>query len=162
MGGSPKLLAEVADRVRFQFPVLGFAPIVPVSAHTGYGVRRLLDTAVSVWEQLHRRIGTGRLNQALEQWTTHYKLPGRTYRIRFMTQVGINPLQFVAFVNRMAGFPAGYGQYLENCIRRDFDMPHVPLMLEFRPSARGRGPAVTGRRPAPRGRRPAPRGRTAE
>jgi predicted GTPase len=53
-----------------------------------------------------------------------------------MTQIGVNPLRFVAFVNRMAGFPTRYGQYLENCIRRDFSLPYVPLMLEFRQSAK--------------------------
>ena len=136
--GSPKMLGEAGDMVRFQFPVLGFAPILPVSAHTGYGVRKLLDMASSVWDQLHRRVGTGRLNQALEAWTAHYKLPvrGKNYKIRFVTQIGVNPLRFVAFVNRMSGFPTSYGQYLENCIRRDFDLPHVPLMLEFRQSAK--------------------------
>jgi GTP-binding protein len=138
MKDSPTLLEEAAERARFQFPVLGFAPVLPVSAHTGYGIRKLLDTASSVWDQLHRRISTGQLNQALEGWMEHYKLPvrGRNFKIRFMTQIGTNPLRFVAFVNRMAGFPTRYGQYLENCIRRDFSLPHVPLMLEFRQSAK--------------------------
>ncbi len=77
-----KLREAVRDLVRFQFPVLGFAPIMPVSALTGYGVRALLDTALVVWGQLHARVGTGRLNQSLESWLAHYKLPcaGRTTR----------------------------------------------------------------------------------
>ena len=55
---------------------------------------------------------------------THYKLPvrGKNYKIRFMTQVSANPVRFVAFVNRMSGFPLGYAQYLENCIRRDLGL----------------------------------------
>ena len=48
-----QLREAVRDLVRFQFPVLGFAPIIPVSALTGYGVRALLDTALEVWDQLH-------------------------------------------------------------------------------------------------------------
>jgi len=127
---------SVRDMIRFQFPVLAFAPIVPISSLTGYGVRALLDTAVSQWSQLHRRVGTGRLNQALESWMTHYKLPvrGKNYKIRFMTQVGTNPVRFVAFVNRMAGFPESYAQYLENCIRRDLGFDLVPVTVEFRQS----------------------------
>ena len=76
------MLKDASEQVRFQFPVLGFAPIVPVSALTGYGIRSLLDTAVEVWGQLHRRVGTGKLNQELEEWLTHYRLPvkGRTTR----------------------------------------------------------------------------------
>ncbi len=130
------LRESLRDLVRFQFPVLGFAPIVPVSALTGYGVRSLLDTALALWEQLHRRVGTGRLNQALESWMTHYKLPvrGKNYKIRFMTQVSANPVRFVAFVNRMSGFPLGYGQYLENCIRKDLGFTQVPVTVEFKQS----------------------------
>ncbi len=131
-----KLREAVRDLVRFQFPVLGFAPIVPVSALTGYGVRALLDTALVVWGQLHARVGTGRLNQSLESWLAHYKLPvrGKNYKIRFVTQVSSNPVRFVAFVNRMSGFPLGYAQYLENCIRRDFGFTLVPVSVEFKQS----------------------------
>jgi GTP-binding protein len=136
LADSPKLLERLSEKVRFQFGVLAFAPIAPVSALTGHGVRSLLDTAVEVWDQLHQRVGTGRLNQALEGWLGHYRLPvrGKNYKIRFMTQVSANPVRFVAFVNKMAGFPVSYTQYLENCIRRDLGVPLVPVSIELRQS----------------------------
>lgn len=139
MTGRPRLLEDTEEQVRFQFPVLGFAPVVPVSSLTGHGIRKLLDTATTIREQLQRRVGTGRLNQALEEWTQRYRLPvlrGRQYRVRFMTQVGVNPLRFVAFVNRVSGFPGSYLLYLENNIRREFGLSHVPVILELRRSAR--------------------------
>jgi GTPase len=137
LSDSPRLLKDAAEKVRFQFPILHFAPIAPVSAVTGYGVRSLLDTAAEVWDQLHRRVGTGRLNQALEGWLTHYRLPVKGhYKIRFMTQVSANPVRFVAFVNRMSGFPVSYTQYLENCIRRDLGVPLVPVSIELRQSTK--------------------------
>jgi GTPase len=134
--GTPKLLATVTEMVRFQFPVLGFAPVAPVSAVTGYGVKALLETSLGVWDQLHRRVGTGKLNQSLEEWMTHYRLPvrGKNYKIRFITQVGANPVRFIAFVNRMSGFPVSYSQYLENCVRRDLGFSQVPVSIEFRQS----------------------------
>jgi GTP-binding protein len=134
--GTPRLLKDVTEKVRFQFPVLGFAPVLPVSAVTGYGVTALLDTAREIWQQLHQRVGTGRLNQALEEWLTHYRLPvrGKNYKIRFMTQVSANPVRFVAFVNRMSGFPVSYTQYLENCVRRDLGFPQCPVSIELRQS----------------------------
>jgi GTP-binding protein len=92
--------------------------------------------SLEIWGQLHARVGTGRLNQELESWMAHYRLPvrGRNYKIRFMTQVSSNPVRFVAFVNRMAGFPLGYGQYLENCIRRDLGFALVPVAVDFKQS----------------------------
>ncbi len=137
LGKAPDLVARVSDQLRFQFPVLGFAPIAPISSLTGYGIRALLDTAISVWDQLHRRVTTGRLNSALESWMEHYPLPGRgKYKIRFATQVGSNPIQFVIFVNRPLGFPASYISYLENCIRRDLGFPQVPIAVEVRKSGK--------------------------
>ena len=113
------------------------APVQPVSAHTGFGVKALLETSLGVWEQLHRRVGTGKLNQVLEGWLTHYRLPVKGhYKIRFMTQVSANPVNFVAFVNRMSGFPVSYTQYLENCIRRDLGIPLVPVSIELRQSTK--------------------------
>ncbi len=138
LDGSPSLLAETRERVRFDFPILGFAPIVPISALTGYGIRGLLDTAIDVWGQLHQRVGTGKLNQALPRWIAHYKLPvrGRNITIRYVTQVGVNPVRFVVFVNNLSGFPQSYAQYLENCIRRDLGFPLVPVQIELRQNAK--------------------------
>ncbi len=135
---APGLLAEATDRVRFQFPILGFAPVAAVSSVTGYGISALLDTARSLWGQLQRRVSTGRLNQALESWVEHYRLPvrGKNYKIHFATQVGANPVRFVVFVNRLRGFPVSYLGYLENCIRRDLGFPQVPIVIELRQSAR--------------------------
>jgi GTP-binding protein len=134
--GTPRLLKDVSEKVRFQFPVLGFAPVLPASAVTGEGVAALLETAREMWQQLQQRVGTGRLNQALEEWMTHYRLPvrGKNYKIRFMTQVSANPVRFVAFVNRMNGFPVSYTQYLENCVRRDLGFPLIPVSIELRQS----------------------------
>ncbi len=136
----PRLLRETTEKVRFQFPVLSFAPVVPVSALTGHGMKKLLDTALAVADQLDRRVGTGRLNAALAGWVEHYRLPvrGQNYKIRYAAQVGANPVRFVVFVNRMSGFPRAYAQYLENCIRRDLGFALVPVGVEFRQSAKGR------------------------
>jgi GTP-binding protein len=122
------------DWVRFQFPVLGFAPLVSVSAKTGTGVKKLLDTALEVKKELDRRAGTGRVNQFLRQWVAHYPLPGRgkSHKIRFVTQVSVNPVRFLVFVNKIAGFPVSYIQYLENCIRRDLGFPKIPVAIELR------------------------------
>ena len=136
VGRGAGLASEARERVRFQFPVLAYAPVLTVSARTGAGVSRLLETALEVHGQLTRRAGTGRLNQALAGWVAHNRPPGRSanYRIRYLVQVSANPVRFAAFVNRLAGFPASYTQYLENCIRRDFGMPNVPVAIELRQS----------------------------
>lgn len=125
----------VRDRILFMFPVIAFAPIVPVSARTGSGVKELLQAVGKVHRQLHHRVDTGKLNRHLEQWLERTPPPVRgrgRLKIRYMTQVQRLPVTFVAFVNRRKGFPESYVGYLKNQIRSDFGLSSIPFRLELR------------------------------
>ena len=131
----PNQLEAVKDRLRFLFPVLSFAPLVPISAKTGRGVEKLLDTVYGVWKQLNKRVETPRLNDMLRRWYEHYEPPrGKRghYKVLYGTQVSENPVHFVLFVNRKSGFPQTYVQYLTNNIRKHLGFPSVPIAVELR------------------------------
>ena len=133
----PNLLAAMVDRIRFQFPLLHFAPVVPLSGLTGFGVDRLLSKAVELHKQLNLTIPTGKLNQAMARWAREY-VPtsrGREIRVRYATQTGTNPVRFVCFLNDARGGSAAYRRFLENRIRRELGFSEVPLTVEFRSSA---------------------------
>ncbi len=129
--------AAMEDRVRFLFPMLEFAPIVPLSARNGTGVPELLRKTLQIWSQLNQRVDTGKLNSAMKKWNEHYSPPRGdrfAYRVLYITQIGTNPLRFVLFVNRRKGFPATWLQYLTHRIRREFGLPLVPLDIQVRES----------------------------
>ncbi|GAB4366053.1 MAG: ribosome biogenesis GTPase Der [Spirochaetales bacterium] len=133
--GGKRTFREVEDRIRFQFPVLDFAPIVPISAKTGYNVETLLRTAFSLKKQLHTRIETSVLNRALAGWVEKNPLPQsgkKRYKTRFLTQVKVAPVRFVLFVNRTEGFPGFYLGYIRNKIREEFHLPSIPIDIELR------------------------------
>jgi GTP-binding protein len=133
----------VSDRVRFLFPVLGFAPLVAISALENQGIDRLLKAVVMVNAELGRRIDTGKLNRAFRAWTAEYAPPtiGRKrYKIRYMTQVSVRPVRFVLFVNRLQGFPAEYTQYIKNKIRKTLGFSHIPINLDLRETEKGDAP----------------------
>ncbi|MDR1894843.1 MAG: ribosome biogenesis GTPase Der [Spirochaetales bacterium] len=125
------------DRIRFFFPALDFAPVAGISAKTGAGIPELLGTGVRVWKQLNQRVETARINRALAEWVDYQALPrvqGFQYKIKYLTQVGVNPLSFAVFVNRKRGFPGAYTSYLENRIRKDLGFGLVPFHLEIKES----------------------------
>jgi GTP-binding protein len=131
----PNKTEAVKDRIRYLFPVLGFAPLVAVSAETGDGIPKLLNTVYGVWKQLNKRVETGKLNEMLQQWYRHYEPPrGRHghFKIFYGTQVSANPVRFLLFVNRREGFPEAYVQYLTNNIRKHLGFPSVPIDIELR------------------------------
>ena len=130
------LWREVRERTRFLFPTLGFAPLLRISASTGWGVVQLLEAVLDVSSQLNRKVATPRLNQALSTWISEYALPvrGRNIKIRYATQTGVNPVTFLFFVNHLKGYPKRYNQYLSGRIRRDLGFDKIPLFVEVRES----------------------------
>ena len=136
LAGLKRQLPGIEERVRFSFPALGFAPLVALSAATGFGVDRLLSESLEVGLQLKRQVPTGRLNAAVKRWVEEYPLPvrGRNVKIRYATQTGANPVRFLLFVNALRQFPARYLQYLKNRIRADLGFGKVPVDIEVRES----------------------------
>ena len=131
----PNAFEAVSDRVRFLFPILSFAPIVPLSSLKNEGVEELLNTVVKVKHQLQKRVETSTLNSHLRDWMEENEPPrskkGR-YKIKYMSQVSAEPIKFLLFVNNKKGFPESYLRYILRMIRQDFGMPSVPVTMELR------------------------------
>jgi GTP-binding protein len=128
-------LKKATDKIRFQFPVLDWAPLTPVSALKGYGIPDLLDTILKADRQQNRRVDTSEINRAVAEWVDLTPPPsqkGRAFKVRYITQVSVKPVRFVAFVNRKTGFPDSYKRFLVNQIRREFGFTLVPVDLELR------------------------------
>lgn len=109
--------------------------VVPVSALSGRGVPKLLETVSETVERWSTRISTGRLNRWLEAAVTRHAPPavgGRRIRIRYMTQAKSRPPTFVAFCSRPDALPDAYRRYLVNGIRETFDLPGIPIRLNLR------------------------------
>jgi len=127
-------LEAISDRIHYLFPILHFAPILPASAANGSGLPKLLDMAVQVKQELETRIETARLNQSVARWIAHTPPPSgkRHWKVRYLTQVSVHPLNFVMFVSRVEGFPSSYVSYIQNQIRKDFSLTHVPMDIVLR------------------------------
>ena len=131
----PNQMEAVKDRVRFLFPILAFAPIVPISALTGEGVDKILNQVNIIWNQLNKRVETARLNEALKRWTNNQEPPRHSsgrFKVSYGTQVKANPVHFIFFINRKRGFPDSYLQYIINNIRKDLGFSSIPLQVDIK------------------------------
>ena len=143
LSGVKNELIAIKDRVRFLFPVLGFAPLVPISAINGDEVGVLLDTVWAVWKQLNKRVDTAVLNEALKRWSEAYEPPRGSqghYKVLYGTQVSTNPVRFLLFVNKIKDFPETYLSYLKNLIRKELGFASIPLEISLR--ERRRNPSL--------------------
>ena len=109
-----------------------YAPLLFVSAKTGQRVEKLFPLINEVYANSGRRITTGVLNDLLNEATNRVQPPsdrGRRLKIYYMTQTGVNPPNFVVFVNSAELFHFSYRRYLENCLRETFDFTGTPIKM---------------------------------
>ena len=132
-----KAVKAVREWINIMFGQMDFAPILPLSALEGKGIKDLLNTAINMYEQLTRKIGTASLNNALQDWLERYPPPASKtahFKIRYMTQASVNPVTFVIFATRPEVVPEPYVTYLKNRIREDLGYNHIPVQVEFKAS----------------------------
>ncbi len=128
------------EELRYQLKYLAFAPFIPVSAQTGYGLGHLMKTARKVYHQYTLRVGTGQVNQALKKILAGHSLPlmgGQRVKIFYGTQVGVKPPTFVFFVNYPEKVHFSYQRYLINQLRQEFGMDQTPIRVYFRKREKG-------------------------
>ena len=132
-----KAVKAVREWINIMFGQMDFAPILPLSALEGKGIKDLLNTAIDMYGQLTKKIGTASLNNALQDWLERYPPPASKtahFKIRYMTQASVNPVTFVIFATRPEVVPEPYVTYLKNRIREDLGYDHIPVQVEFKAS----------------------------
>jgi GTPase len=133
-GESAQTLKNVIFR-RLSF--VSYAPLLFVSALSGKGVVKILDTAEEVHDSGSRRVETPRLNRFLEEITAEHPpltRAGRQIKFRYMTQKGVLPPTFIVFANRSAALLPAYERFFIQALRERFGFRGSPLRLVIRES----------------------------
>ena len=118
---------------------LAFAPMVFMSAATGFNVEGLLLLAQELHAQANHRTTTGELNRVVQDMyqrrrprVTGHKLP----KMYYATQTSVAPPTIVFFVSNAQVFDSNYIRYVENSLRKALGFGEVPLKIVFRNSGK--------------------------
>jgi GTP-binding protein len=109
-------------------------PAVAVSSKTGRGLMRLLDHVEALFAKHTARIPTPALNRALGELREARPGPqsrGRRLKLLYGTQTGVRPPRLRVFVNDPSLVTRDYGYWVENELRRRFDLEGVPVSIDF-------------------------------
>ena len=110
-------------------------PIEVCSAVTGEGLHRLMPAALRLFERYRGRTSTHDLNELLREIVAERPGPrkgGRQLSLRYLVQTDSAPPTFRLEVNDRSLLTRDYGFWLENRLRRRFDLDGVPLVIEVR------------------------------
>jgi GTPase len=123
---------QVAQQ-RFNF--MAYAPVLFISAKTGFRCDQVLPTAIRVHEARNMRIPTSDVNRILRESIEKHAPPTKgSKRLKFYygAQVGTNPPTFVFHVNDTDLVHFTYRRFLENALRDEFGFLGTPIRLSFR------------------------------
>jgi GTP-binding protein len=109
-------------------------PLIAVSAVTGRGIGRLLDEVERLFERYAGRVSTAELNRVLRELREARQPPsrnGKRLNLLYGSQVQSRPPRFRLHVNDPRLVTRDYGYWVENELRRRFDLEGVPVSIDF-------------------------------
>ena len=127
-----RYLAYLQEKIDF----LPWVSVIFTSAVNNKRVNEILERALEIREERHKRVKTSILNEFLEQ--VIYKHPptwnrkSHSPKIYYWTQADVNPPKFVLWVSNPNHFHFSYKRYLENRIRDNFWFEGTPIIIEYR------------------------------
>ena len=119
-------------------PGLKYAPIAFTTATEAKNVQSVLDLAAEIFKQTTTWIPTAKLNKAFEIikqekiGTAKGKKKGWP-KIYYVTQIAVNPITILMFVNRPELFEENYRRFIINRLRTMLPIEEVPIRLLARP-----------------------------
>lgn len=137
-----KFQMKVYETLRF-FPDV---PVVYISALTRRGLNELMEKVDEVYEKLHTKISTSKLNKFF--YEVIRKAPSPVYATKdvkfyYLTQTEQVPPSFIAFANQPEGVTPSYRKFIAKQLAQEFDLQGIPIRIFALPSGGGSREAET-------------------
>ncbi|MHC4703431.1 MAG: GTPase, partial [Planctomycetota bacterium] len=115
-------------------PGLKYAPLAFTTASDGKNVQSVLDLATEIFKQTTTIIPTAKLNKAFEiikqERVTAAKRSKKGWpKIYYATQIAVNPITILMFVNEPELFEENYRRFMVNRLRSMLPVEEVPIRL---------------------------------
>lgn len=131
----PERKEQIREQIAEKLQYVSYAPVLALSALTGKNTHRLWDAIDVAYRGYHTEISTSRLNN----WLAEIREFGHTIssgkkilKVKYVTQTGSCPPVFTFFANHPEMVTDNYKRYLENRLRREFDLTGTPIKIKFK------------------------------
>lgn len=120
---------DIAYQLERKLHFLADAPTLRMSALSGKGVQRLLPALAGAIDEYTRRVPTRQVNDVVRRAQQAQPAPGGA-RVLYALQGATDPPTFTLFANRE--LPRTYLKYIENQLRKEFDLGQTPIKVRVR------------------------------
>lgn len=128
---------EYEKAFRREMYFLSFAPLVFVSAQSGYNLKKAIESIDYVAAQISTTIPTSTLNKVLHDAVKRVAPPrtgGKRLKFYYATQTNTRPLRFRFFVNQPRLCVPSYQAYLIGALRSAAGLEGAPIVVDYRSS----------------------------
>jgi GTP-binding protein len=114
---------------------LNYMPVIFTSVMEKKRIFQVLEMMLQVYENRSQKISTSKLNDVMLDVIQSYPPPawkGKYIKIKYCTQVSTPYPTFIFFCNLPQYIKESYERYLENQMRKNFQLDGTPISLFFR------------------------------
>ena len=136
-GDKEVFMRQVRQQIQQLLPEISGAPIIGVSAKTGYNIEKTLDLAIETYRQWNFYISTAKLMEWLKYAESQHApqlYKGKAIKLKYTTQIKKRPPTFAVFTNHPKPLEGSYQRYLINSLREYFNLNLTPVRLYLRKS----------------------------
>ena len=126
---------EYEDKIKEKLAPFNDVPVLFISAIEKTRIFKVLEVALQVAENRSQRINTNKLNEVMLKAVESYHAPvarGHSIKIKFVTQLPTPVPSFAFFANYPDDIKTPYRNYLENQLRKNFNLTGIPIRIYFR------------------------------
>ena len=123
------------QKLAIEFDFADYAKIIFLSAMTKKRVWDLMPNIIKAYINYSKEIPTSLLNDVITEAVSMHNPPsfkGKRLKIYFTHQTGTKPPKFTFEVNNKKLVHFSYQRYLENEIRKSFDLEGTPIVMQFK------------------------------
>jgi GTP-binding protein len=127
--------AQYKKQLQQQLGLLSYIPILFISALNKQRIYQAIEKALEVYANRSQAIPTATLNQVMLPMIEKYPPPaikGKHIKIKYVTKLPTLTPVIAFFCNLPQYIQPAYQRYLENQLRKHFNLEGVPVQLVFR------------------------------
>jgi len=127
----PKYIKKLKSELKF----IDFAPVIVTSATENKNMQMILKKVGEIDKICKTRIPTPKLNDVLNRIikaNAPFSKKSKEVKLKYVTQIGVNPPHFIIFTTRANDIPKHYKRYVKNSFYKLFDFSGCPIKITYK------------------------------
>ena len=129
------LKSYFSEKIKISLSQLNDVKILPTSCFKIFGIDKLLEDIISVYDNSHNRISTSDLNKWFKFISDKHPAPmvkGKKNSLKYISQVEVLPPRFIIFCSYPKDIPSSYVTYIKNNLKKTFNFKGVNIVINLK------------------------------